>query len=51
MAAIDIRNGSVIEGELPAKAVELVREWIELHKEELLHIWNTQEFKQLAPLE
>ena len=51
MAAIDIRTGSVIEGELPAKAVELVREWIELHKEELLYIWNTQEFKQLAPLE
>ena len=51
MAAITITDGRVLEGELPGKALELVREWISIHKEELLSIWETQEFKQLSPLE
>ena len=51
MAAITISDGTVLEGELPTKALELVREWILLHKDELLTIWLTQEFKQLSPLE
>ena len=51
MAAITITDGRVLEGELPGKALEMVREWIAIHKEELLSIWETQEFKQLSPLE
>ena len=51
VAAITISDGQVLEGYLPGKALEMVREWIELHKEELLAIWNTQEFKKLSPLE
>lgn len=51
MAAITITDGRVLEGELPGKALEMVREWISIHKEELLSIWETQEFKQLSPLE
>lgn len=50
MAAIDIRTGLVLEGELPPKALQLVTEWMGLHKSELLSIWETQEFKKLAPL-
>lgn len=51
MAAITISDKRVLEGDLPAKAMELVREWISQHQEELLSIWETQEFKQLTPLE
>ena len=29
----------------------LVREWAIHHKEDLLKIWDTQEFKKLPPLE
>ena len=51
VAAITISDGKVIEGALPSKALEMVKEWVTLHKEELLAIWETQEFKQLSPLE
>lgn len=51
VAAITISDGTVLEGALPNKALEMVREWVSLHKEELLVIWETQEFKQLSPLE
>ena len=51
MAEVDIRTGEIIEGDLPPKALMMVREWIELNKIDLLNIWETQEFKKLAPLE
>ena len=51
MAEVDIRTGEIIEGDLPPKASMMVREWIELNKIDLLNIWETQEFKKLAPLE
>lgn len=51
MAVITIADGSVLEGALPIKALEMVREWVAIHKEELLTIWETQNFKQLSPLE
>lgn len=51
MAAIDIQTGEVLEGHLPPKALSMVREWITIHKADLLLIWDTQEFKTLSPLE
>ena len=51
MAAIDIQTGKVLEGKLPPKALAMVLEWMNAHKNELLHIWETQEFKSLPPLE
>lgn len=51
VAAIDFRTGEVLEGHLPTKALAMVREWISLHKDDLQEIWETQEFKKLAPLE
>ena len=51
MAAIDIQTGAVMEGHLPPKALAMVREWIVLHQNDLLQMWETQEFKQLPPLE
>ena len=51
MAAIDIQTGAVLEGHLPPKALAMVREWSAIHKDDLLHMWETQEFKALSPLE
>lgn len=50
MAAISIRSGEVLEGYLPPKATSLVQEWVQLHADELLSIWETQEFRALDPL-
>ncbi len=51
MAAVDIKTGEVLEGYLPPKALSMVREWIEINKEDLIYMWETQEFKTLSPLE
>lgn len=51
VAAIDFMTGRVLEGHLPPKAMEMVQEWITLHRADLKQIWETQEFRQLAPLE
>lgn len=51
MAAVFIETGEVLDGHLPPKALSLVREWAAIHRDELLRIWKTQEFKALPPLE
>ncbi len=51
VAAIDFMTGKVLEGHLPTKAMDMVQEWIFLHRDALKEIWETQEFKKLPPLE
>ena len=51
VAAITISDGTVLEGALPNKALAMVREWIAINKDELITIWETQDFKHLPPLE
>jgi len=50
MSAINIATGKVLEGDLPNKALKLVIEWLDLHRDDLMKIWETQEFKKLPPL-
>ena len=50
MSAVEILSGRVLVGDLPNKALRLVHEWIDLNKDELIKIWETQEFKKLPPL-
>ena len=50
MSAIDIKTMEVLEGDLPNKALDLVKEWMKDHQDDLLYIWRTQEFKTLPPL-
>ena len=51
---INIRTG-VIEGKFPKRALKLVVEWYELHKEELIEDWklyrNNEAPKPIEPLE
>ena len=51
VAALTIQNGSVLEGDLPPKALCMVREWLAINKTELLAMWKSQEFRSIAPLE
>lgn len=39
-AIIDLENLNVKEGNLPPKGFQLVREWAEIHKKELLDDWE-----------
>lgn len=51
MAAIDIQTSEVLEGYLPPKALAMVQEWVGIYRNDLLRIWETQEFRRLSPLE
>lgn len=51
IGAFEIQTLWMMEGGLPVKAQALVQEWAAQHTEELLRIWNTQEFIKLPPLE
>ncbi len=51
VAAIDFMTGKVIEGHLPNKAMNMVQEWIGLHRDALKTMWETQNFHTLPPLE
>ena len=48
-------NSGIVEGKFPKRALRIVMEWYEMHKDELLDNWNsimeTGEFKKIAPLE
>ena len=50
-AVFDIVTLEMMEGDLPSRAHKLVKEWASEYKNELLHMWQTNEFKQLPGLE
>lgn len=50
MGEINILTGEMIAGDLPAKALELVREWLSGHREELQKMWEKQIVTKLPPL-
>jgi hypothetical protein len=49
-ASVDIRTLNITVGLLPAKVRGLVQDWAELHKDELLDMWNSKDFHKIAPL-
>ena len=50
-AEIEIRTGMILKGYIPVRALALVKEWIEIHREELLTMWETQEIRKISPLD
>lgn len=46
----DLRTMEMIEGDLPRKAQELVKEWLAKHQHDLLEMWENQNIKKLPPL-
>ena len=51
MSAININTLEVMEGDLPNNALNLVKKWIKDNREELLDIWESQNFREIKPLE
>jgi hypothetical protein len=49
-ANILIENGSILNGDLPISKLKLVAAWAEIHKEELLEMWNLKDFHKIEPL-
>jgi hypothetical protein len=49
-ASIEIESLNVMAGRIPARVRGLVEEWAELHRRELLEMWQSQDFHQLEPL-
>jgi len=50
-AVMELKTLNIIDGSLPKKARILTREWAEYHQDELLEMWETQNFHKIAPLE
>ncbi len=50
MGEFNILTMEMIQGDLPAKAQELVKEWLALHQNELQAMWDTQTVRKLPPL-
>ena len=54
-AIISINDFSVLEGDLPPKAIGLVMEWAKSHQDELIKEWNLaknmKELFQIQPIE
>lgn len=46
----EISTLRMIEGDLPIKAQNLIKEWAVLYVDEILKMWNTKELKRLPPL-
>ncbi len=49
-ANILIESGNLLNGDLPISKLKLVTAWAEIHKEELLSMWNSKEFHKIEPL-
>ena len=45
-----IETGEIMEGEFPAKAKAMVKEFVLKYKKELLEIWETEQYKKLPPI-
>jgi hypothetical protein len=46
-----IETLEMMEGDLPLRAQRLVRDWASQYQQELLQMWQTNEFRQLPGLE
>ena len=50
--SLSINDLIIIDGNLnpPSRVLSMVKEWVNLHKEELLKMWETQEIHEIEPL-
>ena len=46
----DLQKMEMIEGDLPVKEQELVKDWMKIHKKALQKMWEEQDLKKLPPL-
>ena len=48
---IGVRDLKILEGNLPPRALLMVKEWMVIHWDKLLEMWETQKFEKIAPLD
>jgi len=46
----NVKTLEMIEGDLPPRALRLIRDWAKPHSKELQEMWNTQDYKKLPGL-
>lgn len=46
----NIQTFEMMEGDLPKRAQDMVREWLMTHQNELQSMWNEQSIRKLPPL-
>ena len=49
-AIYDLTEGAFIRGALPSRQARLILAWAEIHKEELIKMWENKVFKKVEPL-
>ena len=47
----DVQTLEMIEGDLPRRAQNMVLEWAQNYQNEMLEMWQTQEYRKLPGLE
>ncbi|MBI5214455.1 MAG: DUF4160 domain-containing protein [Ignavibacteriae bacterium] len=54
-AMISIQDGKLLQGEMPERAMKLIREWSDEHRQELLSNWkdilNKKPYTKVDPLQ
>lgn len=49
-AVVSIETGDILEGIFPTKEMNKVRKWTDLHRDALMNMWDTQNFRSIEPL-
>lgn len=50
IGVFDLNSLEMVKGDLPRKAQELVKEWLQVHQTELQAMWSNQQIEKLPPL-
>ncbi len=50
-ANIQISNGALLDGDIPIGKLKLVQAWAEIHKNELMEMWDSKNFHKVDPLQ
>ena len=48
---IGVRDLKILEGNLPPRALLMVKEWMVIHRDKLLEMWETQKFEKITTLD
>ena len=51
VGVFDINTFEMTEGDMPTRAQKMIKEWLQLHQNELRDMWQTQRIVKLPPLQ
>jgi hypothetical protein len=47
----NLKTLEMIEGDMPARAMKMVKDWAKKYNNDLMEMWKTQKYRQLPGLE